>query len=210
MNYDFKFSFKKFFDIVSKTTISNIECEVKGYKFFSEGVKNLVLAPSFFRNDECLCCARCCRVGYYLFLTQSDFQYNPKKDIFEEIKIHGNRVFTTYNVSNCPFLNKNICSIQQFKPIHCHFPHFRLRPQGGNKQMLCKTPYSRLWRKRPEDRCPSKFTPYTEEGKHSDILVLEHLIRVQEDLGLNTSLVKNVVDYLSEYLPKDEGQLKLL
>ena len=207
MNYGFEDSFKKFFQIVSLTTRSTIEWSVtlggKKFNFSSNGTSQLVLSPAFYRDDSCQACGKCCSsLGFYLFLTESDYTLNSKKDRFSSILLHnGISIYTLpFTVeTSCPFLDGKLCNIQDYKPIHCHFPHIRAR-QIGRNSILFKAPYGRRTRKRIENRCPiDSFGPYSREGRQVDIRVLEHLARVQRDLHLDTQLVENAVKELTPF-----------
>lgn len=213
MDYGFGPSFEKFFNIVAFTTTTpiswNIIYGLKHYTFNSTGVQSLKLGNSFFRDDKCLACGRCCQIGFNLFLTESDFIDNPEKDIFEQLEIPYIKIYTAINNRNCPFQNGVLCTIQQEKPIHCQFPHIKVRllKTGG---LLYKAPYSRRWAKKPEERCPiDSFGLYTEYGKEQDISILQHLVRIQRDLNLDTSLVEGAISKLRR-LECHSAQLTLI
>ena len=216
-NYGFRDSFQKFFDIISFTSTQPLDWSVqyqgKRYRFSSIGVSKLELGNSFYRDDKCLACGKCCSsLGFFLFLTESDFNVNPRKEKFREVKVGGLSIFTlqfTVEVK-CPFFMNSLCAIQNNKPIHCQFPHIKVR-QVGNKGLLYKAPYSRRWAKPEESRCPiDSFEEYTEGGRQSDIKVLNHLVRVQEDLSIDSSLARGVVNKLERKEVCRLAQLTLL
>lgn len=219
MDYNFKDSIQKLYNIIAfstqEPTTWEIEYKGKPYVATFPGVSQLKLGPSFFRDDACHACGKCCSsLGFYLFLTESDFESNPRKDIFSEFKIGGKSIYTTSFTTEqgCPFFVNKLCSIHLNKPIHCSFPHLRIKTTAGYG-LLTKEPYGRRWIKKEQDRCPigsDSFGEYTDAGKDVDIRILEHLIRVKKDLGIRTNLVEEVVEKLRRMKCQDSAQLTLL
>jgi len=204
-------SLEKMFSYIHAVSAEDISLEFRDKKLMFPKFDSIEFGNSFFRDFSCLRCGSCCKTGFYIILTKSDFEktFTP----VDEISVN-NEFVPIYTRSylkdkSCPFLKRDVsgylCSIHGFHQVTCHAPH-RFPRKIDNKIFWVKRQYGRNWGWKDRSRaCPAKpLIKYSDEERKGDIEFFLHLQRVCEDLKL-----RDVCSQLIEQI-KLTDQIKFL
>ncbi len=203
--YNLWHSLEKMFSYIHAVSLDDITLEFRNKKIELPKFKDIKFNQSFFRDFSCLGCGSCCKAGFFIILTESDYTH-------EEFLVESNNNITVneerfplFTVgyekdTPCPFLaeakGRYWCSIHGYHQITCHAPHRFPRKRKINEVSWMKRQYGRNWSWKDKSRaCPSVPTlPYSPEEKAGDIQFFTHLGRVCEDIGIEHVCERLIAD----------------
>ena len=168
--------------------------------FSFDGVRRVKVCPSFFRDDICARCGKCCG-GFYLIFTKSfidDIDINFREvevEIIKGDKIEYSKIYVVDGRKGCPFLKYengiSSCTIHGKHPIHCQMLHRIFYIRDGITYLM-KRPFTRA------KYCRAKIADkYTEWGRQNDLKVMRNLSIFMNDLKLDSKLVEDVISRIN-------------
>jgi hypothetical protein len=190
-------SIEKMFKYIQGVSLIDIKVKIGKEELFFPKFDKISFGNSFFRDFPCEQCGSCCRTGFFLILTKSDYDGNKFRPT-DMILVNG-ETFSMYTENykkdeDCPYLvmneeNKCLCSTHGHHQLTCHAPHRAVRKIKPNNVQWIKRQYGRNWAwKDPSRACPAKPSDsYSSFEIASDIEFFNHLENICTDLHIKNN-----------------------
>jgi len=184
--------------------------------------KEVVISPLFFRSAACVGCGSCCKVPciytasdvqiidniisgqasseyFYDLSSVRELRFNLlQKDLIVNEQLKHWWAYPLSDTKKCSLRQQDgKCSIHAVKPVNCMLPHICIGYSSKNQvASLTKHGFGFRW----ISDCKTVFRQFDAKELTWDLLVLKHLQRTANDLGIDTYL-SEIIDWLEPLEP---------